>query len=402
LNESAGALIARDHFNQEAGVYDGGKPGAGAAPVNAGSGSANFDGVNDLIHLDAFDVPGSALSIVAWIKPSSFPADTGRIIAKASGTGSDSQYWTISHYLNNGRRSLRFYLKTNATGTTTLSATGVNLAVDQWTHIAAVYDGSWMKVYQNGQLMNQTPKTGGLALSSSAFVAIGNTPSGSPRAKYLRDLVRRNTIEGTDHRPLTGPITAPFSKTSANERSLATDELQLPWNDTAVSGAAPVNHPGVVSSYRLYPGGKSYTVPTIGATLRDQRLEPDPATNPLGVFYRSGNLNVGDNVTVNGVLIVNASDSTPDIEIYGQNVHFNSLALPALDGTSVTTKLPVSIVKDDLRIYYTGTGDINGLAMAWGELGFPWGSQDSAFTITGRVVTNCHQQVLFSYEMGVV
>jgi hypothetical protein len=388
FNESTPAFVAQDHYDQYDGLYDGGKPGGSPAPVNGGSGSATFDGYNDHIHLGAIDVTGSALTIVAWIKPSSFPSDSGRIIAKASGTESDDQYWTLSHYLSNGRRCLRFYVKTNSGGTSTLSATNVNLTAGQWTHIAAVYDGSRLKVYQNGQLMNQMSKSGGLSTSSSAFVSLGNSPSGSPRAKLLRDLAYRRLIEGVDHRPLTGSITAPISKTSAAERSLVTDELQLTWNDTPITGTAPFSHPGTVSSYQLYPGGKSYSVPNLGSTLRNVTLGPDPETNPLGVFYRIGSLDVRENVNITGVLIVNANDSTPDIEIYGQDVHFHSVALPSVYGSSAVKKLPAAIVKDDLRFYYTGSGEIDGLIMAWGELGFLWRLQASTFTITGRAITN--------------
>ena len=331
------------------------------------------------------------MTILAWIKPTSFSSDLGRIIAKANGVNDEDQYWTLSHYRNGSRNSLRFRLKTNVAGikaTSSLYAGDVSLEVGQWTHIAAVYDGSKMKVYQDGVLKDHTPKFGWIPSAPSVFASLGNTPSASPRAKYLRDITRLFAYDGTDYRPLTGPITAPYSKTTSNERSLVTDELQTTWNDVAVSGAAPVSHPGVVATYRLYPGGKSYSIPTLDATLRDKTLGPDPATNPLGVFYRLGNLDVRENVTITGSVIVNATDSTPDIEIYGTNVRFNSVALPKLDGSTVVTQLPVAIVKDDLRIYDGASGEIQGLAVAWGELGFQSGSQDTAFTITGRAISN--------------
>jgi hypothetical protein len=168
---------------------------------------------------------------------------------------------------------------------------------------------------------------------------------------------------------------------------LVTDELQLTWNDAAISGAAPLSHPGSVTSYQLYPGGKHYDVPNLGSTLRNVTLAPDPETNPLGVFYRWGNLDVRENVNVTGVLIVDANDSTPDIEVYGQGVQFHSAALPAIHGSTEVKKLPAAIVKDDLRFYYSGSGEIDGLVMAWGEIGFLWGFQATRFTLTGRAIT---------------
>jgi hypothetical protein len=48
----------------------------------------------------------------------------------------------------------------------------------------------------------------------------------------------------------------------------------------------------------------------------------------------------------------------------------------------------VAIVKDDFRIYDDARGQLNGLAVAWGEFGFPFGSQSTAFTLTGRAIVN--------------
>ena len=51
--------------------------------------------------------------------------------------------------INNGGIKLRFRLKTGTTTTTLLASSGT-LAVGQWIHVAAVYDGSAMILYQDG------------------------------------------------------------------------------------------------------------------------------------------------------------------------------------------------------------------------------------------------------------
>lgn len=388
FDEAAGSIIAQDDLDLYDGLYDGAKPGGSPGPVNGGTGSVTLDGVNDHVHLGNIDASGSELTLLMWIKPSSFPSDFGRILAKGTGPNTEDQYWTVSHYLNNGNRSIRFRLRTNLGGTEMLSATNTTLIAGQWTFIAAVYDGSRMKVYQNGTLANEMLKLGSIPAGSDAMVSLGNSPSSSPRAKYLRDARQMLANTGTDYLPITGPITAPFSRTSAAERSLVTDELRGTWNDLPQTSAAPLTHPGSVTTYRLYSGGKSYTVPTLDGSLRNKTLGPDPEVNPLGIFYRLGNLDVQENVSITGVVIVNATDSTPDIEVYGQNVRFNSVTLPQLDGSTTPIKLPAAIVKDDFRVYDHAQGELNGLAVAFGEFGFPAGSQDTRFTVTGRTIVN--------------
>lgn len=389
FDEPAGSIIAQDEKDLYDGIYDGAKPGGSPAPVNGGTGSVTLDGVNDHVHLGNIDASGSELTILFWIKPSSFPSDFARILAKGTGPNTEDNYWTVSHYLNNGNRSIRFRLKTNLGGTEMLSASNTNLVAGQWTFIAAVYDGLRMRVFQNGNLANEMLKAGWIPAGTDVMVSLGNIPSSSPRAKYLRDARQLLVNTGTDYLPITGPITAPFSRTSAAERSLVTDELHETWNDLPeVSSTPPLTHPGKVTTYRLYPGGKSYNVSVLDDTLRDRSLGPDPEVNPLGIFYRLGNLDVFDNVSITGLVLVNASDSTPDIEVYGRNVHFNSVSLPLLDGSTTPVTLPAAIVKDDFRIYDNAQGDLNGLAVAFGEFGFPAGSQDTQFTVTGRAIVN--------------
>ena len=232
------------------------------------------------------------------------------------------------------------------------------------------------------------PNSGTIPTTTNVSASTGNTPPASTRAKHLRDLNRLRTQTGTDWRPFDGPLTAPTSSTSAHDHSLFTDELGITWNNTSVTSAAPLTHPGAVSTYRLYPGGQAYSIPTLGSSLQNTTLGPDPVTNPLGVYYRLGNVNVWDHVTIQGTVIVHGTDSTPDIEVYGQNVRFRSVRLPVVDGETVGAELPVFIVKDDFRVYDCASGSLEGFTATWGEFGFPAGGQATQFLVTGRVVAS--------------
>jgi hypothetical protein len=55
--------------------------------------------------------------------------------------------------------------------------------------------------------------------------------------------------------------------------------------------------------YRLYAKGFEYQAVELGSTLRNVTLRPTPE-NPLGIFHRTGNLRLDDNVTVQGTLVV--------------------------------------------------------------------------------------------------
>jgi hypothetical protein len=140
-----------------------------------------------------------------------------------------------------------------------------------------------------------------------------------------------------------------------------------------------------VASYQIYPGGPTYSVPSISATLRDVDLEPDPFTNPLGLFYSPDRLYLYDNVTVRGTLIT--GNSSGDIFIDGANVHVSPVALPPIDGTTTPVQLPAMLVRNDLRIFANSQGSIQGMTAVWNDVEFKQGPQlNIDFALEGRLL----------------
>jgi hypothetical protein len=177
--------------------------------------------------------------------------------------------------------------------------------------------------------------------------------------------------------------------TSAETRSLCEDELQITWNDVPANGtAAPISHPGEVLQYRLYPGGKVYQATVLPDTVEDITLQPNPQTNPLGVFYHAGELRLRNNANVTGVIIVDGAPDEQDIRIDGTNVVLRGVELPTLSGSNQAIQLPFAIVDDDLFITEESTGSITGLIATWDECGFEDGGQSAAFAINGKLVVN--------------
>jgi hypothetical protein len=134
----------------------------------------SFDGADDFVDLGILDVSGSALTIAAWIKADGFATDDGRILSRAVGSAEQDHYFMLST-INNGGIKLRFRLKTGTTTTTLLASAGT-LAVGQWIHVAAVYDGSAMILYKDGLEVGRRAKTGALATSATTRAAIGRNP----------------------------------------------------------------------------------------------------------------------------------------------------------------------------------------------------------------------------------
>ncbi|HEX2626054.1 MAG TPA: LamG domain-containing protein [Candidatus Limnocylindrales bacterium] len=62
------------------------------------------------------------------------------------------------------------------------------LPIGQWTHVAATYNGSTMRLYVNGASVAQAPMTGDLATNQQPF-AIGRTSGGGVGANYWAGLI---------------------------------------------------------------------------------------------------------------------------------------------------------------------------------------------------------------------
>ncbi|MHC4498241.1 MAG: LamG-like jellyroll fold domain-containing protein [Planctomycetota bacterium] len=145
------------------------------APGIAGM-ALDFDGVDDRLDLGSVDVVGSGITLSLWLKPESYMYNDTRVISKATSTSANDHWWMLSTSGNN--HVLRFRLKTNdGANTTTLVADSGGVSEGDWTHAAATWDGSMMRVYQNLQEVGSTEKGGtAVAVDASVSTAIGNQP----------------------------------------------------------------------------------------------------------------------------------------------------------------------------------------------------------------------------------
>lgn len=175
LNETSGTVADDSSTNNRNGTYTGGvtlnQAGAFVGDTDV---AANFDGTDDRVTLGTISPSGSALTIIAWIRPANFTNANARIIAKASDATEANTYWMLA--LDNSSGSQRFAMRIRTGGaTTTLVATSGTLATNTWYMLAAVYDGSNMRLYLDSQPVGSVAKTGSLN-TGSINAWIGRNP----------------------------------------------------------------------------------------------------------------------------------------------------------------------------------------------------------------------------------
>jgi len=174
FDDGAGATAADISGNGHDGTIVG---AAWASPGWDGTGSAlDFDGIDDLIELGKFDVIGSGITLAAWINAEGFGITDARIISKANEWGGNDHWWMFGTFGNGS--SLRFRLKTDESATTATLISDPVLELGTWTHVAATWDGSTMRIYSNAVEIASMAKGGSaVAVDPAISVAIGSQPS---------------------------------------------------------------------------------------------------------------------------------------------------------------------------------------------------------------------------------
>ncbi len=127
----------------------------------------NFDGVNDWVSIDdAADLHlSTAMTLEAWVYPTKNTAWRTAIMKERSG----DLAWAL---YASGSAKPSAWAATNAGMGSTTGPTAP--ALNTWTHLAAVYDGSTLRLLVNGTQAASTPQTGPLVTSTGALRLGGN------------------------------------------------------------------------------------------------------------------------------------------------------------------------------------------------------------------------------------
>jgi len=124
-----------------------------------------FDGTNDYI-----EVPGipysNTITIMAWVNPSSYD-DWSTIMVRANQNADWEDGYGLVRYQS--ADVIHFYVEDWR-----LPTVSTNAPLNQWTHIAAVYDGNTMQIFKNGVLDNERV-VGSRDLSTIGKLMIGDS-----------------------------------------------------------------------------------------------------------------------------------------------------------------------------------------------------------------------------------
>jgi len=198
--------------------------------------------------------------------------------------------------------------------------------------------------------------------------------------RYLSDLNAMRLAGYPDYRPFDGPVTLCFWAQEPKYLFALEYYLGVTQVFTDVDeAAADWSLPGSFAEYQIYPGGPLYTIPWLSSTLADS-LEPDPTSNPLGLFYRNGDVTIEDDVTIRGSLFCQH-----DVRIEGANVQFEPVELPTTDGAEGSLRIP-TLTCNKLVATATSSGSVTGLAAVFDELRIDKSPGTQVFAFTGRVI----------------
>lgn len=132
-----------------------------------------FNGSSDYVAApdsESLDINGEQLSIVAWINGEGWPA-ANHVVRKVADGDTSAIY-----ILRVQPETVRIYLNTGGEDEITDGVTV--LPLNEWTHVAMVYDGAEVRIYVNGELDGSKPQSGEVRQSDNELRIGRGEPAG--------------------------------------------------------------------------------------------------------------------------------------------------------------------------------------------------------------------------------
>jgi hypothetical protein len=247
---------------------------------------------------------------------------------------------------------------------------------------------STLLTYTLFQLSNQTVNldapcqvAGSVYLQGALQLGDDYAWSNNTCKQYASDLNQMRTHGYSDYRWLTGPLYYPQNSTSSQDTNVL-NQLGVSTTNVSSGSSSSSNFSlqNIFSTYKLYPGGPTYNVGSVPNNATS--LVANPVQNPLGIFYSSSSVTLGNNVTVNGTLICGG-----DVNVTGSGVTFTPVNLMPLYGTSTPIYLPAIVTGNRVHFTSTGQGSITGVVIAGSQFLIDAGPQANAVTVVGNLIT---------------
>ena len=177
---------------------------------------------------------------------------------------------------------------------------------------------------------------------------------------YFLGLNQRRQAGLGDQRPFTGPVRIINSWQDWDTLNLLNAQMGVSTSAASMQVIAYWISSATTLSYRIYPGGPSYSAVMVGDRLQATTLTANPATNPLGLFYRAGKIELRDDVTIRGTLMADRM-SGANVEVRGRRIQLQAVDLPAIEGDGRPVQLPVVMAGDKLIVRDDAQAVLKGL-----------------------------------------
>jgi hypothetical protein len=204
--------------------------------------------------------------------------------------------------------------------------------------------------------------------------------------RYYRDLNPLRLAKGLDWRPHTARVSYSSWWQYGDTDNLLT-ALGIPITNIGWPSSTSWNPATTVTTYRLYAGGARYNVQNIAGTQQNIARQPDVLTNPLGIYFATGSVDLYANATFQGTLIAYG-----DIIVRGTGVRFDPVSLPPLYGTTTPVQLPVAVGNDDFSVQAGAGVTVNGQVSLSNRFYVATGPQAATpLTFTGQLIAGSLQ-----------
>jgi glucose/arabinose dehydrogenase/PKD repeat protein/fibronectin type 3 domain-containing protein len=193
FNEASGTTTADASGNNNTATLLGGPARVAGKYGNA----LSFDQVNDYLSVpnsSSLNFSGNAATLSMWINPASISGDSV-VLGKFWNTNMSSPYYQYGLELSGGKP--QFYIGTG----TGLAGAGMDtaLALNQWTHLAVVFNGLTVQFYVNGTMVTSKSLAANITARGMAL-RMGADASTQQFYKGLLDNVRiyNRVLSGTE------------------------------------------------------------------------------------------------------------------------------------------------------------------------------------------------------------
>src|SRR5262245_11874324 len=196
--------------------------------------AVSFDGANDYITIAnsaSTNISGNALTLSMWINPQPLAGGDSVVISKFWNTNMTSPYYQYGLELGGGNRT-DFYIGTSSGPK--IAFGGTTLPYNQWTYLAITFDGSQVRTYANGTLVNTQTLSASITARGNAM-NIGADANVAQFNKGLLDDLRIYSRVLTQAQ-IQADMASPVS-TSADAPQVS---ISFPAAGTAVSGIVNV------------------------------------------------------------------------------------------------------------------------------------------------------------------